>query len=253
MQSCVAKGTTMTKYKALGLVLLLASNPASALSSADDLLASAKLFADASTIKATIEMSIARRDGTKARTLELFMSLPGDGSAKALARVKSPEFLRNMKMLKIRDTAGKSDTWIKTSQGVRRIAEGGADEPLFDSDFTADDLSGFDKGRFRARALEAADGLAWLSAVPTKGSDWAELRIGLELDTRLIARIDYISKDGSVGKRYRLLERQELGGSVSTRSCAMENLKKGSITTLSITGMELDTGIPDSVFAKGSL
>ena len=241
----------MKGYRVLVPVLLLASIPAAG--SPDDLLASAKLFADSSTIKATIEMSIARRDGTKARTLELFMSVPGDGSAKALARVKSPEFLRNMKMLKLRDAAGKSDTWIKTSQGVRRIAEGGADEPLFDSDFTAADLGGFDRGRFTARALESEDGLAWLSALPTRGSEWAELRIGLERDTRLIARIDYILKDGSVGKRYRLLERQELGGSVSTRSCAMENLKKGSVTTLTITGMELDAAIPDSVFSKGSL
>lgn len=220
-----------------------------------EILSGARLIADSSTLKATMEMSIAAKDGTKKRSLEIYASFAKDRSSKTFVRIKSPEFLRNMKLLRISNAEGKSETWIRTSQGTRRIAGGGTSESVFDSDFTTEDFGSFDRGAYRALRIEELPGGGSLRvfAEPLGVSEWREIRVSIEKKSMLISMIEYVLKNGTIGKVYRLLEKQELEGAESTKSCIMENPRRGSATTLKIIDIELGLPIKDSLFSKGSL
>ena len=83
----------------------------------------------------------------KDRGLEIYIQYANENS-KTLIQIVRPAFLRKMKFLRQRTADGREDRWLKTSQGVRRLSEANNAEPLFDSDFTVEDLSAFVAGDF---------------------------------------------------------------------------------------------------------
>ena len=120
---------------------------------AERVLAGASLYGNTPNISMRIAMLISGPRGDKQRVLEAFIKRDGR-AARIFIHVVSPGFLANMKFLTHRAEDGSESQWLSTSRGVRKLAGGGAaNERLFDSDFSVEDLSEIDSGTFHLSLL----------------------------------------------------------------------------------------------------
>ncbi|OHE76908.1 MAG: hypothetical protein A2413_07100 [Treponema sp. RIFOXYC1_FULL_61_9] len=211
-------------------------------------LAEATLFSDAPAYSLLMTMSISGGGTVKERSLSL-KSLRGSDTEKTLAVVTAPAFLNKMAFLRIRDASG-TRQWLKTSNAVRRLAEGNKNERLFGSDFTAADF--LDAATDARSAVFVSEDDASLVAVRAETDDGARLvRFGKA--DGLVRSVDYFDNDGTLLKRYRVTELAERGGRPYPKTAVMEDLKSGGSTKLTVTGMEDSSPIPDRVFNPNAL
>ncbi|MBN1686468.1 MAG: outer membrane lipoprotein-sorting protein [Spirochaetales bacterium] len=237
--------------------LSMITEPAAAQSStptAEEILANTHLLGNAANIILTATMDIRSPRGDKSRTLEIYIS-QNDEASKILAQVTSPPFLRNLKFLTHQFSDGSDDKWVKTSRGVRRLAEGNYGEALFDSDFTVEDLSRIDESRFDLEVVDTGEtsGVRAIKAIPTyNGPDYTHKIFKIEVDTGMLSGVDFF-RDEALVKRYTLLERQVIGGEPYPLLCTMEDFAKGTSTVLEIDKVSIEDSIPERLFNRGSL
>jgi len=221
---------------------------------AAEVLDNTHLLGNAPHIILTATMEIKSSRGDKTRTLEIYISQDEEVS-KILAQVVSPPFLRDLKFLTHQYADGSDDKWVKTSRGVRRLAEGNYGEALFDSDFTVEDLSRIDPSRFDLEIADtgASSGLRKIKAVPTyKDPDYSYKVFNIEVQTGMLTGAD-LFRDGKLIKAYTLVERQAIDGELYPLVCKMEDYEKGTSTILRIEKVSIEDSIPERLFNRGSL
>lgn len=221
--------------------------------SAAEILDNTHLLGNAENIVMTATMDIKSPRGDKSRTLDIYISQDKEVS-KILAQVTSPPFLRNLKFLTHQYSNGSDDKWVKTSRGVRRLAEGNYGETLFDSDFTVEDLSRIDEARFDLEVVDAGrTGVRAVKATPTYGNpDYSHKVFFVEAETGMLTGVDFYDGDELI-RQYTLTERQTLDGELYPRLCKMENFREGTSTVLSIEVVSIEDSIPSRLFNRGSL
>ena len=224
---------------------------------AEEILQHTTLFGRAANTQMSITMEIVKPRGTKSRTLEAFVRQEGTAS-QILLHIVSPAFLSQMKFLSDRDEKGRESKWLKTSSGVRRLSEGNRTEPLFDSDFTVEDLSEIYPDDFDLALLGDKQAGPYLcdliEAVPRfAGSSYSKKWIYVEKDTGILCAVDFFGRDDQPVKRYRLLEVQTVAGNTYPFSCRMEGVSDGTFTELEFPRIEIVDRLPDKLFSRASL
>jgi hypothetical protein len=222
-----------------------------------EILRRASLFGRAANTQMSITMQIVKPQGTKARTLEAFVRRRGTAS-QILLHIVSPAFLSQMKFLSDRDEKGRESKWLKTSSGVRRLSEGNRAEPLFDSDFTVEDLSEIYPDDFDLTLLGDRRVGPYLcdliEAVPRfAGSSYSKKWIYVEKDSGILCAVDFFGRNDQLIKRYRLTEVQTLAGGTYPLSCRMESVSDGTHTELGFPRIDIMDSLPDKLFSRASL
>jgi hypothetical protein len=212
------------------------------------------LLGNAPNIVLSASMDIKSPRGDKNRVLDIYVT-QGDEEAKILAQVTSPPFLRNLKFLTHQYANGTDDKWVKTSRGVRRLAEGNYGESLFNSDFTVEDLSRINRSRFDLEVLDTGElsGTQAVKATPTyRNPDYTHKIFKIEVETGMLAGVDFF-EDEKLVRQYTLVDRQVIEGDLYPRLCKMEDFTEGTSTLLKITEVSIEDSIPSRLFNRGSL
>jgi len=216
----------------------------------------ARLFGRSELLHLEVEMMIESSRGSKSRGLEIYIDR-SDGSFRLLAQVVSPSFMDYMKLLQIRDGNRPTQQWLKTSRGVRRLAESDGGMAVFDSDFTSEDLSDVDLADYRVAALE--DGILSdadcyrYSLRPLQGRNGYETKIVyVGMEDSLIRGVDYLVGD-TIVRQYRLLETKRVSGQLFPQRAVMENLEAHTRTVIEIDRIDQPNRIPQRMFAWNTL
>jgi hypothetical protein len=210
------------------------------------------LFGERPTSTLSADLEIHRDGDVKERSLEVMYERT-DGTVKLLVKVTEPFFLNGMKFLSIRGADGTEESWLSTTREVRKLEDTGGTRAVFDSDFTAEDLTGFEfsQYRLRQRGTEQIDGHeARVIVARSSESDAALPRRVIWIDTEagLVRRIDYYDADGTLVKRYLLDETMTVDGAQYPARVRMKRVDGSSETRLRIHSIELVDDIPDSKF-----
>ncbi|MFW5789365.1 MAG: outer membrane lipoprotein-sorting protein [Spirochaetota bacterium] len=215
----------------------------------------AALFGRFETLQARIEMEIHDR-GVKARTIELSVE-QGEHGHKALAHVVAPAFLSRMKYLTI-GSENRTDQWIATSRGVRRLAGSAREERLFDSDFVVDDFTPPREDEYEVRELpdRELDGeLCRVLEVLPRGisTGYARRVVFVSAADRILVRAEYYSASDELVRLFELHERTTVDGEPFPRRATMQTVSSGTSTEIVLGEITTDEPIPARVFNRGNL
>ena len=238
----------------LGVFITAGQAAGQSASAATEILDNTHLLGNAPNIILTATMDIRSSRGDKSRTIDIYIS-QDEETSKILAQVSSPPFLRNLKFLTHQFANGSDDRWVKTSRGVRRLAEGNYGEALFDSDFTVEDLSRIDQSRFDLEVTDPGDtsGLRAVKATPTyKNPDYDYKIFLIETETGMLTGVDFYSGD-TIVRKYTLVDRQVVDGELYPLLCKIEDFEKNTSTILEIEAVSIEDSIPARMFNRGSL
>lgn len=220
-----------------------------------DVLREAALFGRFETLQARIEMEIHDR-GVKRRTIELSVEQNEDGH-KALAHVVAPAFLSRMKYLTV-GTGNRTDQWIATSRGVRRLAGSAREERLFDSDFVVDDFTPPREDEYAVRELpdRELDGepCRVLEVIPRGiSTGYARRVVYVSEAARILVRAEYYSASDELVRLFELHERTIVDGAPFPRRATMQTVSSGTSTEIVLGEITTDEPIPARVFNRGNL
>jgi len=236
------------------LACLLMAAQASA-QSADQLLNELSLFGSARFISMQVQMDLTLANGTKSRTLDVFIRRERVRT-RGLSHVVSPGFLSSMKFLSLHE-GGQESSWIKTSDGVRRLTDANGSERIFDSDFRAEDFMTVSVSRFSFAFLPDAsiDGLPCIviEARPRDAAGYARKLFYIGKADLSLRGMDYLDSQGQLLRRYRMTASQSLAGSTAPLTAEMVDLRAGTSTTLKVLKADVETPLPDSLFSRGTL
>lgn len=244
------------KYPAaVVLAALLSAFSADALT-LEELLDRTLIFGPAKNITMGVTVTLSGRTGSKARGLEVFISRDAE-RLRVLVSMVSPAFLSQMKFLYHKDPGGAESAWMKTSQGVRRLAQTAVSGRIFDSDFTVDDFTAITESRYTLAmlpgvTLDSSPCFA-VEARPKTRMDYERKVIYIEAANDLLRGIDFLDVEGAHVREYRVVSTREINGMAYPVSSTMEDLTAGSKTTLLVTRIDVDTALPDGLFNKGNL
>jgi hypothetical protein len=243
-------------FPCLAMALLLASSPRLPAQSAEELVAGLGLFGSARFITMRIDMGLTLKNGVKDRTLEVFIR-QDDRRMSAMIHVIAPAFLSAMKFLTQRDADGQETSWLKTSQGVRRLSDANGSERVFDSDFRAEDFMAISARRFALAVLPDAviDSVPCrtVEARPLSAGGYARKLVYIGATDGSLRGIDFLDAGGRIIRRYRLTATRVLEGGTYPLTAEMTDLREGTSTALKVDRIDLETALPDALFNKGSL
>ena len=196
------------------------------------------------TERATMEMrlDIETGRGSKSRSLK----------SKLFAQVTAPAFLNKMKYLYIRSANGDESKWVSTSRGTRQLSNAQRTEKLFDSDFTAEDLSKLAVEDYAFSPAPAVGGLTSVRATPKRSGESARI-ISIDPATGLIMRVQYLDSRGEVERIYQVEETRMIESILAVSVCTMTDVQAGTTSRLTILSFDPDSDIPPRVFSRASL
>ena len=267
--------------RCLFVVLCLGLAVAGYASEPADLLDSAAIFGQETTAEIRARLTIDEQGRRKERSILILVEqqVPGasdasgasgssGGERKIFAQIVDPPFLDRMRFLSVTDARGNQARWTASSTGVRRIADSGANEELFGSDFTVQDFTGIDIQSYELReaARRRLDGREMRVLVATGGGRRAAYpgRVyWIDAETELVRQIEYYSgvdalaggvdTRGEPSKRYRVESTLTRGGNVYPKIATMSKLSEESTSTLFVEEFTLVDDIPDRNFNRAAL
>jgi len=219
--------------------------------SADAVASKARFFATGEKQRVVAKLTVELGAEKKFRDLELFY-ISSPSSNKLLARIISPAFLREMKVLLV-TSEGRSDTWIKTSQGVKRLGLGARGESLFQSDFLTSDFN-IPEGGWLFSKNDGEDSCRIIERRGERSDDYFLQRLYLRDTDFLVARRDYIDSAGVVIRSYVVTEWVAVAG-LSGRPARIDLIKNKSkgLSYFEIIEIHAEDRLPEGLFSPGSL
>ena len=236
-------------------LLLLCVLTVSALAAQEALpLRDAHIFGTSASLSVQIEMVVEGPSGGFTRELEVFATR-GDG-ARVYAGITSPPFLRQTRFLQVSEEGHDPAQWIATSRGPRRLVGQNRDEAVFQSDFSAEDLSAIQLSAFEQTRSEAGSLLGrrgtWYVLRPIERASYTERRVFVDEMTALILGFDVL--DGqSVTKRYRVEEFTSSPDGAYPLLARMETVAENSSTTIRTLEVDTTSRIPARYFNPSAL
>ncbi|OUN01711.1 MAG: hypothetical protein BAA04_12705 [Firmicutes bacterium ZCTH02-B6] len=195
------------------------------------------------------------------RTTEYVMEIVADGQDRGLIRIVAPP--REAGQAFLMDGA---DLWLYNARLGRslRLPPSGRSNAFLSSDVSYNDIVGRDIEKdYTAMfaAPEAAGGRGTdativLELTPRQGAPtpYGRVVIGVEETSLTPQWLDYYDQRGRVVKRLTLSEYLEVGGSRLPQLMVVEDLtKQGYRTLVRLSGVELDTSVPDACFTLQAL
>lgn len=232
-------------------LILLLSIGLYAQESADAVAQKARFFSTGETQRIVAKLTVELGAEKKLRDLEL-LYLSSAGTDNLLARVVSPAFLREMKVLLV-SSGGQWNTWIKTSQGVKRLGSSARGEALFQSDFLTSDFIIPQSGWGFARD-DGSTGVRVLIRTGVRGEDFKQQKLYLRTIDSVVIKRSYYDAEGKLIREYNVVEWEAMRGTAE-RPAKIE-LSKNSLkgrSFLEIVSISTDEQIPEGLFLPGSL
>ena len=187
---------------------------------------------------------------TESRTVEVFFDGTAEHGHRLMAQVVHPPFLRNMRVLTLSENEAQT-TWIRTSRGIRRVGDRGDNERIFDSDFLISDFSG--------RRIELPDvpfgkeePYTYLAAYHNDPNG-SQLRITTQPETGFVMQIEFLTADGTVDRRYSVVDTQVIDGQVLPLIARMESPIQQSFTEITILRIKTKPDFGPRVFNPAGL
>jgi len=219
---------------------------------AQDLYKEASPFPNSATMTLLFKMTIHDDSGEKTRELQI-QSVKKKDTYKILAKIVSPSSLSGLKFLRIATNAQSTQTWLKTSRGVRRIADtGNSNEKLFNSDFTVTDLT---QNTITNHVIESITSKKSDEYYIVKDTDAVGLAkiVTFKKENNIIESIEYIDTNGTNIKNYQVEEWSSSNNVHYPKLIRMTDKIQKSWTTLEVIKIDFKTPISDSIFNSSSL
>lgn len=220
---------------------------------AAEVLQNSSLLGKAERVEYSAVMEITAARGKKTRKIEIFREQTADNEFKLLAQVVYPTFLNNMKLLIIHEDNTESK-WMKTSRGVRTIADSGRDEQLFDSDLSSEDLNRIDPEHFTL-SFKPSEQISEQkeTCIEAAEKNSKRKRIIYINDENLITRIEYFDSNNELYKLYRLNETILVEGILFPLKSTISHPLEGTSTVLSFENIDLPKRISNRIFNRYQL
>lgn len=223
---------------------------------AEEILGRATLFGEARWLSLKISMELKGPNGVRQRGLEVFVARDR-GTTRFLAHLVAPAFLSQMKFLSHRSADGATSSWLRTSQGVRKLSRANAAERIFDSDFTVEDFTDIDLADFAAELLPdvAIDQVPChtVQLTPKARAQYSRKLLYVAREGGMLHGTDFYDAQGGLVRQYRLLETRRADGTTFPSVSVMRNLPAQTETRLTVETIDAATPLPDKTFNKGNL
>lgn len=231
-------------------LLLIVPVTAHAQDSANAIASEAVFFSNQPAMTVMALLTVSRGREGKTRDLRLDFISEGD-SDKLLVRVTAPAFLRNLKVLMVAKD-GSSRTWIKTSQGTRRLSSGSRGEALFQSDFLSSDFIIPDGGwRFPTDKFE--EGLLVLERDGSSAEGFASQRLFLRESDKVIVRREFLDKSGTATRSYAVSAWSDVGGSSVPSKIELTLAGVSNQSLMEVSSIDTAPAFPKGLFLPGGL
>ena len=189
-----------------------------------------------------------------------YSRLGSHGRSKVVIRFTEPAEVRGVALLIVNHPDRASDQWMWTPalERDRRIALQDRSTRFFGTDFSFEDLEERDVDQYDYRLLgeESIDGAAcWrIRSTPkeSKSSQYTTTDHWIRTDNYAWARIDSYIKDDVV-RRLNLRDIRNVEGVWTAHETAMTDLRRGSITRLSLKKIEYNVLFSDADFTLEAL
>jgi outer membrane lipoprotein-sorting protein len=177
------------------------------------------------------------------------------GQSKSMIRFTSPPEVKGVALLVVNHTDKASDQWMWTPaiERDRRIALQDRSTRFFGTDFSFEDLEERDVDQFDYTLIgeEALDGAAcWkIRSVPrqSKSSQYTNSVVWIRKDNYLLTRVDSYIGTGAV-RSLKYSNISNIQGIWTAREMAMTDLRRGTITRLSLDKVEYNGPAKDEDF-----
>jgi len=203
-------------------------------------------------IRLSAVLSINDSSGIKERGIDISLDRTTGGS-RILASVTRPAFLRNLKVLQLSE-GGNTETWLKNSQGVRRLSSGTNSEGIFGSDFTLEDLSHFNPDEYTFALMKDSSGTTHhIEARPLGSSTYGRILIRIDKVDGLLSESIFYDRNNLEMKRF---SADKIGTAKSGERyvrTAVIVRPDGRQSMLDITQYDTDVKFQKQFFAKGNL
>lgn len=199
----------------------------------------------------TLKIVLTDRNGAQ-KTQEFLMLQKGRD--KRLARVLSPADLRGISFLSL--AGGVQYLYLPAFGKAQRIESHIMNSSFTGTDFTYEDMeAGRQSDRWDPQIVRQDQDAIVLSMTPKKGttSDYSKVVMQIRPDNFVPVRIEHYDKDGKLFKVLVRDKLQQVQGYWVAMETTMEDLKKKHKTTMMISDMKFDTGIPDERFTDRAM
>jgi hypothetical protein len=181
------------------------------------------------------------------------------GKTCALSRFSSPPGVAGVAVLSVESASGEPadiSLYLPKLKRVRKIARSQRGQSFMDTDFSFADLGGATGDDSALRRLPDAQvegrNVVVLSGSGSADSPYGPVTLYIDKETYIPMKAEYQDKTGKPFKRYRTLKLKIFKERVLASSAVMENLQKGSKTTLEILRVD-DVALGDEAFTERAL
>ena len=209
------------------------------------------------TTHALVEMVLVEADGeAKSRIIEQY-GRESNGLSSNVIVFHRPASVEGTRFLSIERADRDDDQWIYLPAlgRVRRIAGSEGGNSFMGTDFSYDDLQGWELEDFSYELLRREEVGRWntyvVEATPLPGADVAYSRIVhfVDPETWIPVRIELYGEDGEVSKVNRVGRIETVQGYPTIIENTMENLRTGHRTELRVTNFAYNENLPEGLFS----
>ena len=207
---------------------------------------------------AVAEVNLTTGKGNKKRERLLrLVSKQGDGRRQLIATFREPASVRGVGFsteLEIATDERQSWVYLPSLGRVRELRGGQQHESFFGSDFSYSDLMGRDAQQ-DTHKLVSQDAVFYnITSTPKSKNDaYSKLEYKVAKKDNTIREITFYNKKGKALKRLTNIDFETVDGVPVLLNSVMENLKSGSVTTLSRTSIQVAVELFDYDFGPEAL
>lgn len=184
-----------------------------------------------------------------------FERIGAHGQSKSVIRFSAPAEVKGVALLVVNHTDRASDQWMWTPaiERDRRIALQDRSTRFFGTDFTFEDLEERDVDQYDYTLLGSEtidEAVCWkIQSAPkaTKSSQYTKSIIWIRQDNYAFARVDSYVKDQAV-RRLVYSKLANIQGIWTASEMVMTDLKRGSLTQLTLEKVEYNVPLKDEAF-----
>jgi len=254
----------MKKYLLLTFATMLAFSGSAIAEDAASVMNKAHLasYYAANDGKAKVHMEIINPDGaTRIREFTILRKDVTDGGDQWFyVYFDKPNDVRDMTFLVNKHPDRADDRWlfIPSIKMVKRIAASDARAAFVGSDYTYEDISGRHPNNDNSELLadEELNGRkVWVVKNTPKEAvdDYSWRKTWVDQETHLVLKESYYDEDGTEVRRFTTDEYKKVGDFWVGIAGTMENIELDHKTTVRFSDVQLNVGVPDSVFTERSL
>lgn len=242
----------MKLYLSIIIVVLSLMAPPVFAENLSELLRNAFIFGSHNKMKIELQMNVQGQRGEIKREILLFFQKEKDDT-KVLMQITMPAFLRKMKFLYINKN-NREQRWMSSSQGVMSISGGNANRPLFNSDFSLEDISRIDPQLYTlSLKKKTMEKVVVQAESKSKSAIYSKKIFIINFKKNLIESIEYYDQAEKMLKKFEVQEISEKNNKFYPAHSVMKDFINKSETHLYIEHIDFPKNIPSRYFNRAAL